>query len=75
MSTQLRTFYVTTAANMPHGSGYWEIGAHDEDEARQLAFAHCPEGRWSFMYRNLEDIHPLDRKRHGFIGARPEVHP
>ncbi len=62
-------FFVTTAANMPHGSGYWEIGANTEAEARALAFAHCPDGRWCFMYESVEEIHEMDRRCHGRIGS------
>ena len=70
MQISVRQFYVTTAANHPHGSGYWEVGAINETEARRLAHEHCPEGKWSFMYDALDDVHPMDRKRHGFIGHR-----
>lgn len=65
----MKTFYVTTAANMPRGCGYWEIGAETEAEARRIAFAHCPEGRWSFMYSSVDEIHEMDRKCHGRLGA------
>lgn len=65
----LKVFYVTVAANMPRGAGYYEIHAESEAHARLLAFAHCPEGRWSFMYDSLEQIHKLDRKCHGVIGG------
>lgn len=71
----MKTFYVTIAADMPRGCGYWEIHAPDAAEARRLAFAHCPDGRWSMFYDNLDDIHRWDRRRHGVIGASatPEV--
>lgn len=68
----MNTWYVTTSSNMPYGAGYWEIGATDEAEARRLAFEHCPEGRWCFMYDSLDKVHPMDRRRHGFIGASKE---
>lgn len=63
------TFYVTTAENMPHGAGYWEVHAQTEAQARALAFTHCPDGRWSFIYPTLGAVHPRDRVRHGVIGA------
>ena len=65
-------FYVTTAANMPHGCGYWEVNAKDKHQARGLAFLHCPEGRWSFIYESLDDVHEMDRKCHGVIGGEVE---
>jgi elongation factor P hydroxylase len=64
-----REFYVTVAANMPHGAGHWVVIAEDESEARRLAFAHCPDGRWSFMYQSIDEVHKLDRKCHGTIGG------
>lgn len=64
-------FYVTIAANMPKGCGHYVVHAVSEDEARELAFRHCPEGRWSFIYPSLEDVHELDRKCHGHIGGSP----
>lgn len=62
-------FYVTIAANMPGGSGYYEVHAASESEARDLAFQHCPDGRWSMMYDDLEKVHPLDLRCHGVIGG------
>lgn len=64
---RVKTFYVTTSSSMPGGSGYWEIRAADADEARALAHKKIPEGRWAFLYDDLESVHPLDRKRHGVI--------
>lgn len=63
----LNTYYATTSSSMPGGSGYWEISAADQDEARRLAHEKIPEGRWSFLYDDLKKIHPLDQKRHGVI--------
>lgn len=65
----MNTYYVTVAANMPYGCGYWEIHAPTVAEARRLAFAHCPDGRWSMFYEHFDDIHPMDRRLHGVIGA------
>jgi hypothetical protein len=61
------TYYVTTAANHPRGSGYWEVAAHTKEQAHARAMD-ALDGKWSMMYERLEDIHPLDRKRHGRIG-------
>jgi hypothetical protein len=69
----LSVYYVTVAANMPYGCGHWEIHDKDEVEARRLAFDCIPEGRWSFMYRSLEEVHELDRHRHGTIGATSDI--
>lgn len=71
----MNTYYVTVAANMPYGCGYWEIRAPSVAEARRLAFAHCPDGRWSMFYEHFDDIHPMDRHRHGVIGAENENKP
>lgn len=65
----MQAFYITTASNMPNGAGYWEIHAPSEEDARALAFKHCPDGRWSFLYTSLEKVHPLDRVKHGTIGT------
>jgi hypothetical protein len=63
----MNSFFITIGSGMPHGSGYWEIQAETEDQARELAFKHCPDGRWSFLYHRLEDVHKLDRTKHGTI--------
>lgn len=63
----MRSYYVTVTDSMPFGSGYWEIRAENEDDARRKAFERLPEGRWSFMYTDFENIHPLDRRKHGII--------
>jgi hypothetical protein len=57
----MKTFYVTVASNHPLGPGCYEIHAEGEREARQIAFNKCPDGRWSFIYPSLNDVHPLDR--------------
>ncbi len=61
------TFYVTIASNQPGGMGCYEIHATSQDHARALAFKYCPDGRWSFLYKTLEEVHALDRRRHGVI--------
>jgi hypothetical protein len=58
----LNAYYVTSARNMPKGCGMFVFYAPTEEEARDLAFLHCPEGRWSFIYSSIEEVHPLDRK-------------
>lgn len=65
----MKTFYVTTTANMPLGTGCVEIEAEDRMQARDLAFQHMPDGRWSFDYASLEEIHPMDRAIRGYINA------
>ena len=60
-----QTYYVTVASNMPDGPGYYEIHAPSEGDAREAAFSRLPDGRWSFLYRSLDAIHPLDRIRLG----------
>lgn len=69
MSEVLSVFYVTIASNMPRGAGYYRVFARDREQARALAFRHCPDGRWSFMYDSLDDVHEFDRKHHGDIGG------
>lgn len=69
----MNTYYVTTAANHPRGSGYWEILASSRDVARRLAFTRCPEGAWAFMYDTLDEVHHMDRKCHGTIGGTPHT--
>lgn len=59
-------FYVTTATNHPGGAGYWEVEAATEEEAHKKAMD-ALAGRWAFMYSSLEDVHPMDRFRHGRI--------
>lgn len=63
----MQAFYVTSAYGMPMGCGYWRVCADTESEARDLAFKHCPDGRWSFMYPTLDAVHPLDRRLLGEI--------
>ena len=63
----MNTYYVTVAANHPGGCGYWEVKAQDETEARERAFDSLGS-KWSFIYSTLEEVHPLDRKRHGRLG-------
>lgn len=60
----MKTFYVTVAKNQPFGEGYFEVEADSRDEAHEKAMKTL-DGKWSMLYENLEDIHPLDRKRHG----------
>lgn len=60
-------FFITSASNMPLGAGYVEIEADDRDHARHLAFTHMPDGRWSFDYKALDDVHPMDRVCRGYI--------
>jgi hypothetical protein len=72
---KLKSFYVTVAANMPRGSGYYKILAVDEQSARECAFARLPDGRWSFIYPSLDDVHPLDRTYHGTYVAVPAEQP
>lgn len=62
----MTVFYITTAANHPGGSGYWEVVARDREEARAKAFERLG-ARWSFDYASLDEVHPLDRKCHGRI--------
>lgn len=63
----MTTFFVTSTDDMPLGAGYVEVEAEDCNEARALAFEHMPDGRWSFAYAKLSEIHPLDRNRLGYI--------
>ncbi len=63
-------FFITSASNMPLGAGYVEVEADDRDHARHLAFKYMPDGRWSFDYKALDDIHPLDRKLKGRISEK-----
>jgi len=63
----MRKYYVTTSADMPRGSGHWLVYADDETACRKLANERIPEGRWCFIYDTLEEVHELDRKRHGTI--------
>lgn len=65
----MKTFYVTTTSNMPLGTGCVEIEAESREQARELAFEHMPDGRWSFFYEKLEDIHPMDQNIRGYISA------
>lgn len=56
----MKEFYVTLATN--HGGpGYVLIYADNENEARNKAFENLGK-KWAFLYKSLEDIHPLDRK-------------
>ena len=59
-------FYVTIAASQPRGSGYYEVRANTEAEARKIVFDNLGQ-LWSFIYSSLEDVHPLDRKKHGVL--------
>lgn len=63
----MTTFYVTSTGTMALGVGCVEIEAADEYTARQLAFKHMPDGRWSFLYDTLAAVHPLDRRILGKI--------
>lgn len=57
-------FYVTIASNHPKGAGYYEIHEDDYGIARSLCFKHLND-KWCFMYDSLDDIHALDRTKHG----------
>lgn len=61
-----QSFFVTIASNQPYGAGYFEVKASDRIKAREATFD-AIGNKWSFMYDSLEDVHPLDRKRHGVI--------
>jgi hypothetical protein len=63
-------WYFTSAPDMPAGSGYWIVQARSKKAARELANRYCPDHRWSFMYRELEALHPLDRRYLGRIDRR-----
>jgi len=64
---QHKEFYVTTTNSMPLGAGCVRVLARSYAEARDLAFQFMPEGRWSFMYETLADVHELDREVLGTI--------
>ena len=69
----MNIYYVTSAADMPLGSGYWEVHAETEEEARDIAFKQCPDALWSFLYLNKEDIHPFDAAVcHGILKFQEE---
>ena len=62
----MKTYFATIASNQPKGPGYWEIKASSEVKARE-AVSKALDNRYSMLYDNLEEIHPLDRTRHGLI--------
>jgi len=66
----VKDFFVTVSTTMPGGPGYYKITAPSEAAARQAAFDFCPDGRWSFMYRELEHVHELDRTLLGEFEVR-----
>ena len=55
-----KTFYATSTASQYGGKGYYEIHAVDEQHARDIIFWHVRDS-WSFLYTDLEEIHPDDR--------------
>jgi len=59
----MKLFYVTIAANQPYGPGYWEVEARDRDAAREKTFDKLGSS-WSMRYEDIEQVHPLDRKRY-----------
>lgn len=63
----MKTFFVTIAANQPHGAGYFEVKAETREEARKKT-VEALGVKWSFMYDSLEEVHEFDRKKHGTIG-------
>ena len=60
------TYYATTAFNHPNGAGYWEVKASSRGQAREAA-SEALDNKYCSLYDMLEDIHPLDRTRHGLI--------
>jgi hypothetical protein len=69
LEREMKTFYVTIASNQPRGPGYYEIKAPTLSDARQVAFNQCPDGRWSFLYTDLDDVHEFDRTCLGTLHA------
>jgi SAM-dependent methyltransferase len=63
----VKAFYVSTTDTMKLGTGCVQVHAADVDEARRLAFEYMPDGRWSFMYSSLSELHPVDRVLQGVI--------
>jgi uncharacterized cupin superfamily protein len=60
----MNTYYATISSNQDFkgnpGYGCVEIHAENEGQARELIHA-ATNGRWAFMYDDLEKVHPLDR--------------
>lgn len=64
----MRTFYATIgygqSFNGQDGVGYVEIQADDEMQARHKIAA-ATDNRWAFMYKDFEELHPMDRTKLG----------
>ena len=62
----MNEYFCTTASSHREGSGYYKVIATDEVQAR-LAIQERTKGKWSFLYKSLEDVHHLDRRCHGVL--------
>lgn len=64
----MKTYYATISSNQSFngkpGYGYVEIHAKDEWEAREKIH-NATDRKWAFMYKSLDDVHPLDRIKLG----------
>ncbi len=61
-----RSYFVTIASNQPLGCGYWEVHAENAAEAHRKAVRQLGT-RWAFLYESLDEVHELDRIKHGEI--------
>lgn len=66
MNNVMNEYFCTTASSHQEGSGYYKVIATDVLQARLAVHKHT-NGKWSFLYKSLEDVHPLDRKCHGVL--------
>jgi len=62
----VRTFYATAAANHPLGCGYYEVRAMGRDDAHN-AMRNTFGDEWSMLYESFDDVHELDRQKHGVV--------
>lgn len=60
LGPDMEKFYFTLSANQG-GPGCVEITANDSSEAREAMFKAWGE-KWAFMYTNLSDVYPTDRR-------------
>jgi len=71
MSNTLSTYYFTFGSGQKYAPGYYEIQAKDHVEARKMMHKKV-NNKWSFVYDNLDDIHPNDRiKKNTQVDSQP----
>jgi len=65
----MNEYFCTTAASHPEGSGYYKVIATDEAQARLVMYEQT-KGKWSSLYKTLDDVHPLVRCCHGVLHGK-----